>query len=331
MYIVTNLKAVNMKSKIVLIGGFGFIGYNLLNYLSSCNRFDIYVIDYKNRSDICFPCNFFMLDICDYEALLIKLVSVSPDYIIHLAARTDLEGKTLEDYNANILGVENLMKVANQLPNLKKILITSSMLVCHTGYYPKNQFDYSPSTLYGESKVRTEQIVWENKPHCDWALLRPTSIWGPYFGVPYRNFFDMIMHHRYFHVGNKGCTKTYGYVGNAIYQIEQILYADTRDDNNKVFYIGDYAPTNIEEWGNEIAEQLGTRIIKMPYFLIKLAAFLGDALKVVGVNFPMTSFRLKNMTTDNIIDLSNTKMIAPNLPYTRKEGVRATLKWMMQA
>ena len=112
---------------------------------------------------------------------------------------------------------------------------------------------------------------------------------------------------------------------------QQILYADTRDDNNKVFYIGDYAPTNIEEWGNEIAEQLGTRIIKMPYFLIKLTAFLGDALKVVGVNFPMTSFRLKNMTTDNIIDLSNTKMIAPNLPYTRKEGVRATLKWMMQA
>jgi hypothetical protein len=26
-----------------------------------------------------------------------------------------------------------------------------------------------------------------------------------------------------FHSKNKGCTKTYGYVGNAIYQIEKIL------------------------------------------------------------------------------------------------------------
>lgn len=315
-------------SKILISGTSGFIGYNLaLRFIKLGN--EVLGIDFKKpispeiKTKLC--------DITDYVALRSIILEYSPDFIIHLAARTDLNGKTLDDYNANILGVENVMKIANELPNLKKILITSSMLVCHTGYYPTNQFDYSPSTLYGESKVRTEQIVWANKPKCDWAVIRPTSIWGPYFGIPYRNFFDMIIHHRYFHIGNKGCTKTYGYVGNAIYQIEQLLFADTRDESEKVFYIGDYEPTNIEEWGNEIAEQLGTRIIKMPYCLIKIAAWMGDSLKVLGINFPMTSFRLKNMTTDNIMDLSNTREIAPNLPYSRKEGVRATLEWMLQA
>ena len=202
------------------------------------------------------------------------------------------------------------MEIVKLLPTLKKVIITSSMLVCQTGYYPKGQFDYSPTTIYGKSKVETEKIVWSNKPHCDWAIIRPTSIWGPWFGEPYRNFFDMILSKKYFHIGNKGCTKTYGYVGNAIYQIEQILLSQTNDENNKIFYLGDEKPTNIEEWGNEIAKELGVKIIKMPFFLIKSAAYLGDILKQIGIKFPMTSFRLKNMTTDNIINLSRSSIFS---------------------
>ena len=42
----------------------------------------------------------------------------------------------------------------------------------------------------------------------------------------------------------------------------------------------------------------------------------------------MTSFRLKNMTTDNIINLSATKRYVPYLPYTRVEGIKKTLDWI---
>ena len=121
------------------------------------------------------------------------------------------------------------------------------------------------------------------------------SNWCSWFDVPYKNFFDLIMSKKYFHIGNKGCTKTYGYVGNAVYQIEKILFSETKDEKNKVFFIGDNPATNIEEWGNEIANELGFKIIKMPYFLIKLAALFGDFLKLIGIHFPMTSFRLHNM------------------------------------
>ena len=51
---------------------------------------------------------------------------------------------------------------------------------------------------------------------------------------------------------------------------------------------------------------------------------------MVKINFPMTSFRLKNMTTDNIVDLSNTYKVAPNPPYSRIEGVKDTLSWMKE-
>lgn len=312
--------------KILITGASGFIGTNLLEYFK--DKYIIRNIDFNKPKILDRNSYWKNIDITNFSEFKRYLLEFTPDYIVHLAARTDLQGITIEDYSANTIGVKNLMEIIKLLPNLKKIIITSSMLVCHTGYYPKDQFDYAPTTIYGESKVETEKIVWANKPHCDWAIIRPTSIWGPWFGEPYRNFFDMVMSHKYFHIGNKGCTKTYGYVGNAVYQIEQILFSDTKDENNKVFYIGDEQPTNIEVWGNEIAGELGYRIIKMPYTLIKWAALFGDILKNMGLRFPMTSFRLKNMTTDNIIDLSDTIKLAPNLPYSRIEGIKQTLSWM---
>ena len=256
------------------------------------------------------------------------VVDFNPDYIVHLAARTDLDGKTLSDYNANTVGIENVLKVASELPNLKKIVITSSMLVCKAGYMPKNQHDYNPTTVYGESKVRTEQITWANPPQCDWAIVRPTSIWGPWFGVPYRNFFDMVKSKMYFHIGHRSCSKTYGYVENAVYQITQILFNETTDNDNKVFYLGDRPAIYIEEWADQIAEQLGHKVLRFPYWMIKCAALCGDVLGRFGLHFPMTSFRLKNMTTDNIINVDNTYQIAPNPPVERIEGIKRTLKWM---
>ena len=315
-----------MKTKILITGASGFIGTNLLE--SFRNSFEVLNVDIrvpKNHDHIVY---WREIDIVNLE-LLRKVVSdFAPDYIVHLAARTDLDGKTLDDYNANTIGVENILKVASELPNLKKIIITSSMLVCKAGYMPKHQLDYNPTTVYGESKVRTEQITWNNPPACDWAIVRPTSIWGPWFGVPYRNFFDMLKSKMYFHIGHRSCSKTYGYVENAVYQIKQILFNETSDKDNKVFYLGDRPAIYIEEWANQIAKELGHKVIRFPYWMIKCAALIGDMLGKLGIHFPMTSFRLRNMTTDNIIDVDNTYRIAPNPPITRIEGIKRTLKWM---
>lgn len=315
------------NQSILITGGSGFIGTNLILELQrfpnvqvlNIDQFEAKADEVRKITKIC--------DLRDKDRLISVVRGFNPDYIIHLAARTDLNGKSLSAYDSNIAGVKNILMAASMLPSLKKILITSSMLVCGPAYYPKNQFDYAPTTLYGESKVETEKIVWSNKPACDWAILRPTSIWGPWFGEPYRNFFDMVLSKKYFHIGRRSCTKTYGYVGNAVYQILQILTNPTTDESNKVFYLGDQ-PTNIEEWANEIAKEAGIKIRRCPFFLLQLAAWGGDVLKKIGIPFPMTSFRLKNMTTDNVIDLSATDKIAPRCPYTRIAGVRKTMAWM---
>jgi nucleoside-diphosphate-sugar epimerase len=313
--------------KVLITGGSGFIGTNLVLHFVSLG-FAVLNLDVNIPRNKEYERFWKKVDVTNYDDFERIVIDFNPDYIIHLAARTDLNGKVIGDYKVNTKGTENILKTAWKLDGLKKIIITSSMLVCELGYKPSDMSDYCPSTLYGESKVIAENMVWQNKPGCDWAIIRPTSIWGEWFAEPYRNFFDMIIARRYYHIGRKSYSKTYGYIGNAVYQIEKILFFDTYDESNKVFYIGDYEPTNIEEWANEIAGILNYEIIHMPYILIYAAALFGDLMKKINVRFPMTTFRLHNMTTDNLVDLSNTKKIASESPYTRMQGIQRTLEWM---
>lgn len=315
------------KTKILLTGASGFIGTNLLEDLLSkgyevCN-IDIAAPKIPERESV-----WKQVDITDYATFEKTVLEFNPDYLVHLAARTDLDGKMLEDYSANIIGVENLLKIIHKLPKLKKAIITSSKFVTRNGYKIKNQMDFCPHTKYGESKVETEIRVWGDKPQCDWCIIRPTSIWGPWFGVPYRNFFDMVMKHMYFHIGHIKCHKTYGYIGNAVYQIERLLFNGTPDENNKVFYIGDEPAYEINEWADEIAAELGFKVPTMPVWIVKCLAKFGDFLGFFKIHFPMQSFRFGNMTNDGINDMSNTYKIAPEMPYTRLEGTRITLAWI---
>ena len=318
-----------MGKKILITGASGFIGTNLLEHFKK-SGFEVVNLDILPPRNKKHTSLWIKTDILNLNDLIDKFNEFNPDYIVHLAARTDLNGKSIEDYSANTDGVKNFLEASYSLINLKKIIITSSMLVCEAGYKPKNMFDYKPTTIYGQSKVETEKIVWNNPPACDWAIIRPTSIWGPWFNIPYRNFFDLLISKKYFHIGDKSCTKTYGYVGNATYQIEKILFTETSDKNDKVFYIGDETPTNIEEWANEIAEELNYKITKLPYNAIRIAATFGDILKKLKINFPMTSFRLRNMTTNNIVDVSSTIKLAPTSPFSRKDGVKETLLWLRE-
>lgn len=314
--------------KILITGGSGFIGTNLMEYLIRNQYYEILNIDIKEPKISTHRQHWKQCDICDKKLLQKVVEAFNPDCVIHLAARTDLNGKELMDYDANMAGVSNLLDVLEHISNLRRAVFASSMYVCEPGYTPKDFEDYAPHTLYGKSKVETEKRIKSRNPSYTWSIIRPTSIWGPWFGEPYNKFFHIVLKRMYFHMGKRACRKTYGYIDNAIYQILSILEAPQEKVMRKVFYLGDYEPYDITEWADEIASCAKIKIPRIPYSFFVLAGWLGDLLKLVGITFPMTSFRLHNMTTNNVLELNPIQEIAPDLPVKRIDGTRRALEWI---
>ena len=314
--------------RILITGGSGFIGTNAVEYFATRHQvLNLDIVAPMNPAHKSFWCQ---VDLLDAKALSATVADFDPHLVLHLAARTDLDGRTLDDYAANTIGVLNLLEALAGAPSLQRVIFASSMLVCRIGYQPNSDLDFCPVNPYGESKVRGELLVRERPPSVPWALVRPTSIWGPWFREPYRNFFDYVLKGRYFHIGGTRVFKTYGYVGNAIHQLQNMLDAPAANIDGRVFYLGDSSEYEIREWADAIARRQGLCIPEVPLALVRAGAWLGDLLKAFGLRFPMTSFRLNNMTKENRIDLGPTFALAPRLPFDRDRSIDLTLEWLRQ-
>jgi dTDP-4-dehydrorhamnose reductase len=101
------------------------------------------------------------IDIRDRELVARTFADFKPDYVIHLAARTDLNGAAVERYDSNTDGVEVIASAVTSTPSIKYSVFASSMLVCKMGYRPASEDDFNPSTVYGQSKVLGEKIIKE--------------------------------------------------------------------------------------------------------------------------------------------------------------------------
>ena len=313
----------------MITGGSGFIGSNLVEHFINAGH-TVLNLDINEPRISSHNVMFKKINILDYEKLLKAFSNFNPDFVVHLAARTDLDGVNKSDYEVNTDGLKNIIRVCSILDGIKRVIFASTMLVNRVGYESKTIEDYNPTTIYGESKVEGEIMIKESAQDLkDYCVVRPTSIWGEWFTAPYNDFFNYVLAGLYFHPGNKACTKTYGYVGNVVFQIEKILFSQLIGLKGKVFYLGDRPATNISDWADEIADVARVRRpFKPPFFIFKCLAFIGDILGLANISFPMTSFRLKNMTTDNVADLNLTYDVCGEVPYSRLEGVRRTYEWL---
>lgn len=71
-------------SKILITGGSGFIGSNLVEYLCSKNH-EIINFDKKKPKNIAFLKNWYEGDILDKENLKSCFTKFNPEYVIHLS------------------------------------------------------------------------------------------------------------------------------------------------------------------------------------------------------------------------------------------------------
>lgn len=317
--------------RVLITGASGFLGTNLVEACLRCGVAVINLDQAPPRNGAHRPV---WKEVAPLDGIAVSaaVADFRPTLVFHLGARTDLHGRTLDDYAENIEGVRVMIDACNAVPDIRRVIFVSSRLVCRIGYQPRGDDDYCPTTLYGESKMVGERIVREADPQYDWLIVRPTSIWGPWFGAPYRGFFDTVANGRYFHIKHRAVKKSYGYVGNTVYQLERLANTPAAVLHRRMFYLADYPPTDLREMANLIQRHTQARRIRtIPQWPLTLVARAGNLLQRAGWSEPpLTTFRLNNLTTEMVYDLAPLQDAVGPLPYSLEHGVRDTVSWMRQ-
>ena len=315
--------------KVFITGGSGFIGINLINSLEELG-YSIVNYDILSPPIDAHKKYWFQGDIMDLKALKKKLSDFKPDWVIHLAARTDCDENTTveDDYQLNTKGTANVLEAVGSVDSVRRLIITSTQYVCGPGRQPKDDSDYFPHTVYGHSKVETEKLTRSAELDTIWTIIRPVNIWGPHHQRYSNEFWRIASAGLYLHPDVSAPTRTYGYIGNVIWQMLTILNSPEEKVNKQVFYVGD-DPIQIDRWSIGFFKAFrGKDPIKVPMKAMKILGYIGDVISVVIRRpFFITSSRLNSMTEDYISPVTKTKNLCGDAPYSLENGIEEVVNW----
>ncbi len=311
----------------LLTGGSGFIGGHMIELLLARGYRVVNVdLDPPRVSE---GHSWIRGSIMDRGSFNSIVQEVRPEHVVHLAAYASMEAKSLDEFRVNIEGTANVVGAVRSCPAVRRLIVTSSQHVRKPGAgIPVNESDYVPYEYYGESKVRTEQITREANLGCTWTIVRPTAVWGPHQPPLAEGVWKILKRGLYLHPANDPVFRSYGYVKNVVWQIERLLQIPAELVNGRMFYVGD---ENIRqyEWINGFARALTGRSVRtVPLGVIRGLAQLGDALRAMGLRFPIYGSRLHNLTMPNPVPIGHTFDLLGRPPFSLEDGIRQTAEWL---
>lgn len=319
-------------TRFLVTGANGFIGTNLILSFRS-NIKTPYHVTLVDTAEPKIPLQsneaWEKIDLLAEETIHHLFEQYRPEIVIHLAAVTSTEPElVMEDYRANTKGAEIIFEACEK-SNVSFLIHTSTQFVNQAPGYPATDTDYAPHTIYGESKVISEQLLREERFHFNWCIIRPTNIWGPFhLRYPYE-FWRVLKEGKYLHPGRKKVIRSYGYVGNICWQVIQLIERRKEEKiARQVFYVGD-TPMNMYEWTNAFSLAILNKPVRVvPTWFVYILATTGSLLRKAGITFPITLSRYKSMTTDNPAPMEKTFSVLGTPPFTLQQGVQETTDWL---
>ena len=314
--------------RVVITGGSGFIGTNLIEWLLNQNQSEIVSLDIKppqlpRHRDLWRYCS-----ILDRDELCSIVSDIQPRCAIHLAGRTDMAGKCDGDYAANHIGTANFLTALQNTSTIERAIFTSSQFVIGPGIAPATEDDYHPHTIYGRSKVLSELAIRNSGADFVWTIVRPTNIWGKWHPRYPSEFWRVLKQGRYIHPGAQAVRRCYGYVGTVVQQLSALLAAPVSLVNKQMFYLGD-PPIDLREWTDAFSLELtGHPVTVVPRAIVRTLAVCGDAAAALGKNFPITSSRYRSMTQEYLTPMQKTFDCLGSTSVPLSEGVRETVDWL---
>jgi len=171
--------------KILITGGSGLLGLKLRDILQNKNYevFSTFNNDIINNED------FYRMDVSIRADVKTVFEHVKPDFVVHTAAFTDVDGCELDQQKARSVNVGGTEKIAMYAHSYgAKLLYVSTDYVFDgkKGNY-KETDETNPINFYGLSKLEGEKII---QNICDDYIIARTSV---IFGKGRHNFFTWII------------------------------------------------------------------------------------------------------------------------------------------
>lgn len=174
----------NPVEVVLVTGGSGFIGRALVAKLAA--HYTVVVLERPGASKPPAGVESVDLDLTSDESVRAALLQVPSSHgpriasVVHLAAYFDLEGKPHPDYERITLrGTERLLHELRSM-DVEQFVFASTMLVHAPGMPGQRIDERSPleATLpYRESKIRTEQLIHEQRGNMPVVYIRPAGVY----------------------------------------------------------------------------------------------------------------------------------------------------------
>jgi nucleoside-diphosphate-sugar epimerase len=319
--------------RLLLTGASGFIGTNLL--ASWNGRYEaILNLDSRSPLDATHQSFWHKADLLAPGEWTQQIADFQPTEVIHLAARTDMDETTTPEtgYRVNIEGTRNLLQALSKLPSIQRFILISSQFVCGPNYIPKNDTDYAPVTVYGQSKVEAEMVLRTSRIPFPWVIARPTNVWGPWHPRYPQEFWKVLQKGWYVHPSGAPVCRAYAFVGTVLHQLQQILSLPEEKVAGQTLYLSDPVD-DIAHWVDAFSFALrGCPARRIPRQLLFGLGKVGDAIETLTRRpFYINSSRARSMTTDYVVPLDKSLAILGLGPISLEEGVKKTVAWLRES
>lgn len=244
-------------------------------------------------------------DIMDADTL--KKATPRCDVVYHLAARTDLRGKTIDDYRVNTVGTANVLAAAKKAGASRLVLYSSMLAAALPPDATPIDESYAapPTTAYGASKLEAERLVAAGP--MDYTIIRPTFVYGPRERSTIFALLRAIARRRFVLIG-RDAPQSYCYVGNLVRAtVDASLHPDAA---NQRFLICDARPYTLAEFAGTAAHLLHVPLprTRLPRpAAMALAYPMGWAGAVARKPVPLFPSRVRTMTTPFVYSINHAR------------------------
>jgi nucleoside-diphosphate-sugar epimerase len=318
-----------MKKIILITGGSGFLGINLIRHLlkngfTNLKSLDLEDFDYPEKNKV----NVTKGDIRDVKTVEKIMEGVS--YVIHAAAALPLYSKK-EIYSTDIDGTKNLLEAALNKKVEKFIHISSTAVYGIPEHHPIDENDKLVGVgSYGRAKIRAEELCNEyRKRGMCVSILRPKSFVGPERLGVFALLYDWASDAKNFPMIGYGHNR-YQLLDvedlcSAIFQViklEKIIVNDT-------FNIGAKKFTTMKEDYQAVLNEAGygKKIIGFPATPVIYVLRILEFFKIS----PLYKWVYETASKDSYVSIKKAENILIYIPkYSNKEALIRNYKWYLK-